>query len=1361
MQRRTFIKNTGSVGLFALWTPSFALETLSGQVVQELENDFVRPPLSAYPQTLWFWMNGHISKQGITLDLEAMMEAGIGGVYNFDAGTDIPAGPIKYLSSEWLALKKHAILECERLGLHFVLHNCPGWSSSGGPWITPELAMQQVTWSEMYIKGGKEINISLPKPFHKLDFYKDIAILAIPSLTGEALLQTFRASTASGFVDKKQLTGENPEGIDLPVDEKSKVKWIKFEFEAPYEARSITFLISSPNSPEASRRVDYNDRTYVILQSSQDGQRFKDVVAINTGLESELAAGYKFITFDFPATKAKFFRITSKHSRRLAQVRFSEITRLDQWMEKSGYRYQFSGEGTSPIYKDNHQQVESGSIVALEEIADISEFVDKEGRLQWNAPPGDWTLLRIGYTPVGTLNRAAPDQGIGLECDKYSSEAFEFHFQKMMESFLPLLKTLASRGAAGVEIDSYEARSQNWTPLFHQEFKQRSGYEITKYLPILTGRIIEDVETTERFLWDFRRTQAGLIADHYYGRFAALCREHQLTPYIQPYDRGPMEEMQIGAKVDVNIGESWYGLHSVLQSNRTLDRTLKLAASIAHTNGQKFVGAEAYTAEPESGRWQEYPFAMKALGDKMFTKGINRLIIHRFAHQPHPTAVPGMTMGPWGIHFDRTNTWWKEGRSWLSYIARCQGILQQGLVVADLVYFSGEDANLYTKVNRSDLHPSPPEGYDYDMINAETIIQKVTIKNGRLELNDGMNYRVLILQEFKAISLELLLKLRALVQEGMVMVGAKPLHSLGLNDFADRDAVFQKVAQEIWGGIDGEAVTVNKFGKGYVYYGQSLVSIFQELKLKPDFEALSQTGKAPVCYIHKKSGDTDFFFISNQRRTYEQWICTFRIENKQPELWDAVTGRIINLNIYEIVEDCIRMPLQLEPYGSVFIVFRKPVSSRRLHAVLKDQKPLLSTDIYPPSAFQLYQNVVNNFSISFWAKPEMPVMLQSSIFSEGIKHPWTDYYAIYPLNGKEIYGEGHVTCGITVGRNGVAVWEHGGEAPILILAVPISISGWTHIALIYHNGEPVVYVSGKKAGEGTKGKSIVHPPLGDMSTENISYYNGDMTKPEFISKVLNEEDVKQLATHLSELQHPPFAVEITAYKKTALLFWQNGEYSLCYHSGKQKKFVVSEIPETRKLEGPWEVQFPYGKGAPSNVILPLLSSLHKHANAGVKYFSGTAEYKISFSTSFQKKKSELRYFLDLGRVEVIAEVLLNGVNLGIFWKRPYRIEITKAVQAGTNTVVIKVTNLWPNRLIGDEQAPDPYRFSPGAGSSGMESLFNGGILEVPEWYTIGAPKPEDGRVTFTTWKHYHKDSPLLESGLIGPVLLLCGVLKEV
>ncbi|HET7898815.1 MAG TPA: glycosyl hydrolase, partial [Flavisolibacter sp.] len=389
----------------------------------------------------------------------------------------------------------------------------------------------------------------------------------------------------------------------------------------------------------------------------------------------------------------------------------------------------------------------------------------------------------------------------------------------------------------------------------------------------------------------------------------------------------------------------------------------------------------------------------------------------------HPTAGPGMTMGPWGIHFDRMNTWFEQGRLWLRYMARCQALLQQGLPVRDLLYFTGEEANIYTRVERNSIVPAPPQGYDYDIINAGAIINKVSISNGEIVLPHGMRYRVLVLQNFKGITLPLLRKLAALVTEGMLLVGAKPKQSLGLISQADEEA-FRNTAEALWGSIDGKGVIENRVGKGLVMWAPSLTTMLQRLHIKPDFVFSSRSNDAPLLYVHRRTHEADVYFVCNQRRTTEDVVCSFRVKNKVPEVWDAATGTMMPSHVYETAADEIRLPLQLESYGSLFVVFRKPASAQRIVNVKNHNTTLLQTNHFQQRRRTLFPGINNNFSISLWAKPEMNIMTKPSVHMGNVAHPYTDYYAVYPSPGASLYGAGHAVCGLAIGRNGVAVWEN-------------------------------------------------------------------------------------------------------------------------------------------------------------------------------------------------------------------------------------------------------------------------------------------------------------------------------------------------
>jgi len=1341
MHRRKFIKTTAATGLILWLGPSDNASIDSDNNGSRQEN-FRQPPSSVYPKLIWFWMNGNISREGITLDLEAMKQMGISGVFNFDAGEGVPKGPVTYLSKEWIELKKHAVAEAARLGMEFVQHNCPGWSASGGPWITPELAMQQITWSEAFITGGRQIKIQLPVPQQKLNYYHDIAVLAFPSLQGEGNLESLvkEISSAEGVIDIHELDAK---GVTVTPDEDSSA-YLQLEFRKPYEARFLNFFISSLKS---MKEAVADKRTSVLLRSSDDGINFQNVVTINTGFEPDLARGNKFITYDIPVTKAKYFRLLSDEARVYRQIKFSGVERLDHFMEKAGFRFLFGGEDVPGIYEKNEQRIAAGSVIQYDSILDITPFVDQGGILNWQAPPGNWTILRMGYTPTGSMIKAAPDTAAGLECDKFNRAAFDLHFNEMMKSLLPALKQV--RGKTGLEIDSYEAGMQNWTALFPEEFQKKRGYDLIKYLPAVTGRVINSVEHSEGFLQDFRRTQADLIAENYYERFSGLCHQHGFTSYIQPYERGPMEEMQAGAKADVVLGEFWNGIFSVLQNNFSLRRITKLVSSIAHVNGKKQVGAEAFTSEAGSSNWQVHPFALKPAADHAFTRGINEMIIHCYTHQPHPTASPGLGLGSYGIHFERTNTWWQQSRPWTDYLARCQYLLRPGWFLADLLYFTGEESHLYTRVNADELFPSPPEGFDYDLIGAETIMNRVSIRNNQIHLPGGMKYRILIFQRHYAITLSLLRKLHALVKAGMILVGTKPLRLYGLTG-ADEEQEFERLTNELWP-AENERASSKQTGKGIVFTNTSLLPVLKQLNLQADFQYSSESGNASVKFIHRRQADKDIYFIANKKRKEEKLVGTFRVGNRQPELWDPATGKIEPLPFYESTSDSTRVPLSLEPCGSAFIVFRSS-SVSHYTSLLCNGAELISAEDFPKKEIPSFSDTVNNFSISFWVKPEIEALLAPSIYMGNIKMPWTDAYAIYPPPGNELYGEGHAVCGLAVGRNGIAVWEHGYDNPVMVLAAAVPIEGWSHIALVYDRAVPIIYVNGELVAKGVRSDWTVHPALGedDLPNENSGFF-GDMTRPILHKEVLAEDQIIKLMAVKPEFSQPPNDIESTTKNgKPALLLWKNGTYTLTTKNS-SRSFQINGIKEDIVLEGPWQVRFPPLSGAPSQIVLDQLTSLHKHPVNGVKYFSGTSVYSNHFNLETIPSTEGMHLFLDLGRVEVIAEVVMNEKPLGILWKRPYRTDITNAVKKGRNELRISVTNLWVNRLIGDEQASsnDPQK----DGNSLLQSI--------PEWYRSSKPKPDDGKITFTTWKPYSKNSPLVESGLIGPVVIQAAIIKSI
>jgi len=1031
--------------------------------------------------------------------------------------------------------------------------------------------------------------------------------------------------------------------------------------------------------------------------------------------------------------------LTASEGIRIAELALTGA-RISDWVYKSNLDLRRGVTGASEEVASATFEVPDGSIIDPAAVVDVTALMDSGGRLRWEAPEGSWTILRLGHTPTGIHNNAAPSTGEGLECDKYSKKAYEFHFHKMLDRLLPAIEPLADRGKAGVVVDSYEVGPQNWTVEFPVEFERRRGYDPRRYLPAMTGRIVGSVDVSDRFLWDVRRTHSDLIADNYYGHFAELCRKHDLVAYAEPYDGGPFDQMQVGSRLDIPMGEFWVG-----GARDTDRRRLKLAASVAHVNARGVVGAESFTGWPRQSRWQEFPYSMKAQGDLMYTLGLNRYIFHRYAQQPHPDAVPGMTMGQWGFHFDRTNTWFEQGKAWIEYVTRCQHLLQEGLFVADVAYFTGEDAP-NTPVAPDEVRPALPQGYDFDHLNTEAILTRVSVKGGRLILPDGMSYRLLVLPEGTTMTVGLLRKIRDLVEQGARVMGPRPERAPDLGNYPESDEEVRRLAHEVWGDVDGQTVKSRSFGRGRVYWTQPLRPVLDELGISPDFEHTARTRDAAINYIHRRIGDAEVYFVANLRRRSEEMVCSFRVGGRRPELWDAATGQTRPGPVYEIVDGRVRMPLQLDPAGSVFVVFRSPASDARLQAVLRNGEVVADTKPLPAPARTLHRDVTNTFTVAAWVKPEIGFRRPPDESNRGMETGTS--YVFYPPKGDVLYGDGHVAAGLSAGVEGVIVFERASDlsAPVLVAETPLS--GWTHLALVYRNGVPSLYLNGSFVKEGQSSGRVVHPGVGEEYQEDGAlYFEGYMGEPQVFTEALGADRLRELAkTPIPPPIEPP-AVELAGGAGGTLLVWQNGDYAVRHGSGQTSSTRLSSIGPPLELSGPWRVDFPAGRGAPAEITLPELISLHNHPEDGVKYFSGTATWSRRFEVPPDAVGGDRRLFLDLGRVEVLAEVRLNGWDLGVLWKAPFWLDVTDAVRAGSNDLQVRVTNTWPNRLIGDEERPPENEFG--------ENLA---IRRLPDWYVQGRPKPPGGRVTFTTWQHYKKGDPLYESGLVGPVRLRTAVL---
>jgi hypothetical protein len=1132
----------------------------------DLPNDFQAPPESARPWVYWFWMNGNITREGITADLEAMHDVGIGGclimhvklgdIGQHKLGQMPPDGPIRFMSDEFRELFRYAVAEADRLGMQIDMNNADGFTGSGGPWVPVEKSMKKLVWTETHVKGGRKVSQELPQPETVLGFYRDVAVIAYPRQL--SLYDQMKDAGPSFFAPAK---GFDPKAVADGDPQTRALVWkqgqpigpvLRISFDKPYTADTLVLhgLNIGRGRPTAT------------LEVSDDGKTYRP--AGDMCLKWYPAAPTNTARFD--ACRGRHFRI--RFAGNCPQVGVGDVelglsNKVHYWEPKSGYgRYGEWGAGShlytdkkmtsaaAPTAKSSPVSKRGMPAIPSAKVLDLSGSMDEDGTLSWNAPEGDWTVLRIGYTSTGTKNHPASEGGHGLECDKLHPSGVEAAFAGMLQRLIDSSGEHAGRSFSHAHIDSWEVGIQNWTEGMAETFQKRNGYDLTPFYPLLVaGHAVESNEASERFLWDLRQTLLAMMAKNYLGRVTELCHENGLKFSSEAGGRQTFLHNPIGllAISDLPMGEFWPH-----EGTPRVDG--KAAASVAHIYGKPIAGAESFTGAGPFATWQSHPYRLKQIGDEAFCLGINHFVIHYYVHQAYEGFRPGFAMGPWGIHLDRMNTWWEQSEPWFDYLARCQYLLRQGQFVADVLYFPGEGAPHYFG-KRPSLTVPLPAGYDYDGCDRETLLHRLSVENGRLVVPSGMSYHYLMLANGQTMTPELARRVQELVEAGAKVIGPKPTGSPSLQDHPQCDEEVREIADGLW---DNDRVIS----------GKTFEEIAEADGLPADFAFTSTSPDATVRYIHRRLGDTDLYFVANGNDEAVELDATFRVANRRPEIWDPQTGEISMPAVFENIGNSVRLPMHLDRLQSVFVVFRT-------------QSP----------------------------------------------------------------------------RSGI------------------------------------LKVAAKRT-----------TPPADSADSPI---------------VLTQESESQA---------------------TALVFC-NGRFDLEYSSGARQTLEVADVPAAREFPGPWQVRFPAGWDAPEQVELDELISWAEHEDSGVKYFSGTATYKMVFDGPAESQLASSRWLLDLGDVQVIARVKLNGQNLGTYWKPPFRVDVSEALKVGQNELEVQVTNLWPNRLIGDEQLPD-------------DAQWEGRYLKSwPEWFLEHKSRPEPGRKAFAVVKHYNKESPLLPSGLLGPVTL--------
>jgi len=1109
----------------AALTPIFLVGICVAQTSEDaLKKGFENPPSTAQPRVWWHWMNGNITKEGIKLDLEWMHRSGIAGFQNFDAALQTPQVVDKrlaYMTPEWKEAFKYAISVGDQLGMEMAIAGSPGWSESGGPWVPPSHGMKKYVWSETILEGGTRFTGKLAHPPTTTGAFQNVGVREqfgpaapqLPEFYADAVVVAFRVpSGASGLNTELAKITSSGDGLDpavlsdgdlekttkVPMPAVGAESWIQFEYPASTTIRAITFATKDPGFVEAFI-VGTPEKT---LEASDDGQSFRKVASLAGGRVAEH-------TISFEPVTARYFRISFKRnppppppawaegidfssfgprpptptSYEVAELVLHASPRVSHFEEKAAFVPE------PDLYQYSTPEVDASMAIPKSSVVDLTSKTSADGTLDWTPPEGKWVVLRFGYSLLGITNHPATPEATGLEVDKLDRRFVKDYFEKYLDSYKETVGAdeMGKKGIRYVINDSWEAGSQNWTDDLLAQFKKLRGYDPTPWLPVLAGRIVESSATSDRFLWDFRKTIADLIANEHYEQLEETLHERGMGHYGESHESGRAlvaDGMEVKKMNEVPMSAMWTQRPGVNQPQYGYNADDRESASVAHIYGQNIAAAESMTAAAAPWGWS--PATLKPTADQELLNGINRFVIHESAHQPLVGKAPGLTLGPFGQWFNRNETWAEQAAPWINYLARSSYMLQQGHFGADLVYFYGEDSNLTAIFE----HKSPeiPAGYGFDYINADALIHELSVSNGRIVTKSGMQYRVLGLDAYsRHMSLPVLRSIAKLVEAGAVVAGPKPADDPSLSDDQSQ---FGKLSSELF----GDGTGVHKVGKGTVYAGQNLADVFSALNLKPDFDYSKQANDSDVEFVHRKLTDGDIYFIDNRSDHDAVMDATFRLAGKQPELWRAETGASEAVS-FKIADGRTTVPLHLEPWGTVFVVFRKPTS----------------------------------------------------------------------------------------------------EAS--------------------HN--------------------------------------------------------------------------------------------------------IPQVTDTKvaTLNGPWNLMFQSGRGAPDSITLNELSDWSSSNDPGVKYFSGIGTYTKTVQASPDWFGNRARLWIDLGDVKNLAEVTVNGKELGQSWHAPYRVDATSALKPGVNEITIKVVNAWVNRLIGDEQA--------------------------------GATK-----ITFADVKPYKANSPLLPSGLIGPVTVV-------
>ena len=906
-----------------------------------LETGFITPPDSIQTSVYWYWISDNISEEGVIKDLYSMKKAGINRAFIGNIGLDeVPYGKVKMLSEEWWSILHTALKTATKLNIEIGIFNSPGWSQSGGPWVKAENAMRYLASSELMVKGPIKLTQKLEKPN---ELFQDVKVIAYPAPKDNLLVLNGKNAIISSLNKVEGLSnlfdGDKLTGVTIAEGD---VMTIDFQAKESFTARSISIqTLEVPIVANATLQVKKSNGEFSTVKDF-------DITRTNPNLQVGFTP-YAPVIVSFPATTATHFRIVIKNIKPtdwwvapkkslsgLAEVILSASPRVEKYAEKT-----LAKMCPSPfpkydeyLWSTQAEVDDKATVIDGSKVMDISKKMTADGTLNWDVPAGNWVIVRTGMTPTGTKNSPASPEATGYEVDKMSKEHTEMHFYGHIGEILKRIPEADRKCFKVVVQDSYEQGGQNITDSFLGLFKEKFGYDATPYLPVYQGMVVNSQEASDRFLWDMRRMVADKIAYEYVGGLRDVSHKYGLRTWLECYGHWgfPGEFLMYGGQSDEIAGEFW--------SEGTLgDTENRSATSCGHIYGKNKISSESNTCGgPEFSRG---PANLKQRCDRFFAEGINNTLLHVFISQAYEDKNPGIN-APFGNEFNRKNTWFSQLDVYIQYLKRTNFMLQQGINVADVAYFIGEDVPKMT----GSTDPALPVGYQFDYMNAEVIEKYMTVKDGLITLPHGTQYRIMVLPKLDNMRPELLAKIKQLVNDGAIVMGPAPMRSPSLQNQPMADQQVQAMAKELWGNVDGMNITSRKVGKGMILNGLDMKQALALINCIPDCKLPVDN---TIHYGHRTTKEGEIYFVSNQTNETKLVTPEFRVKGLQPELWEATTGSIRTLPAYTQNVNSTVVPLKLAPNESVFVVFRK-TSGKATVATLEANYPtaVLLTDFPTP-----------------------------------------------------------------------------------------------------------------------------------------------------------------------------------------------------------------------------------------------------------------------------------------------------------------------------------------------------------------------------------------------------------------------------